>query len=214
MPRPRSLIRERNRVYHLEPAGDDPGYHRERPYVLGLTDPVNHLLALTDPDRSHERPDELILQYGEFAVNPTTTGLTDEGHLLNEAPVLAAIGRWRKAGVPEDFLAAARRGQEGILDHRLAPYLERVRIEDEHTAWVPSLVEFGAWALHRAIVRGSGYTVTKCANCGLPFLASDRARYCTRFAPGSGQSCQDVAKVRDHRERRRAAKKGGKDGDR
>jgi hypothetical protein len=162
-----------------------------------LTQPVDLMLALVDdPGPIDERRSQELVDF----YSP----------LVAEAQAARRIRQWRKTAAP-DFLAAARRGQRGILDARLAPYIERVAIEGEGIVTVGDFPALAAWSFHQFIVRGGRYTLRRCAFCNGWFLGSERATYCRRLAPGSKtQNCQDRAKVLDFRARKQRSKKGGK----
>ena len=116
--------------------------------------------------------------------------------------------RWTREGVGDLFLAAAKVGETGRLSPKLARHLGRVRFIPGGRAEVDDFLALAAFALHEATIRG-GFSIRDCKLCSLPFLASPRANYCKRIAPQSQeQSCQQYAKVRDHRARKKEAKSG------
>lgn len=172
----------------------------------GLTQPVDLLVALS---RDLDARGEGRLYSGAYSLTEfsgmSLFGKHGDRSMLDKRNLLR---RWKRSGVGELFLEAARDGEEGRLSPKLARHLARVRFVPGGRAEVADFLALAAWALHEAVMRG-GYAVRDCEHCGLPFLASPRARYCKRRAPESQeQTCQDYAKVRDHRARKKEANRG------
>ena len=187
-----------------------------------LTLPVDDLLMLlTDDKRELERvTTELFsgyratgLLFREPPHAPTREQLVEHRE-ASVKKLRRQIRAWRRDGIPELFLRAAERASRGRFTAELGPHLERVRFggaskPDE----VPDLLALAAWCLDQALRQGR-LELRNCAYCERPFLSTGQARYCQRLARGSaGQTCQDVGKVKDYRERQRAAarEKGGSD---
>lgn len=217
MAEPVAIVEEQNRVLRItvDPVGDgltvDWPLQDGRNRLLSQTDPVDHMLALihdpgpapkgqviAGPDIGPEEWKRAVELH--FAYFPLIAAL----RLSRNDGVLRAARRirtLRRNGVPAVFLKAAKRGERGIIDKSLAPYLERVRFFSPTKIGVDTFTDLAAWSLHQAIIRG-GYTVRRCEVCGLPFLSSGGARNCRRQAPHRKQRCMDVAKVRNFRARK------------
>lgn len=107
------------------------------------------------------------------------------------------------------FLKAAREGASGWLNVDVLSSMGRVRLVGHRRIVAWDMEAVAAWALYEAILGGKYREVRDCALCGVPFLSTGFSRYCRRRSPSStgdrlGQSCLDVAKVRDHRSRQRS----------
>jgi hypothetical protein len=107
-----------------------------------------------------------------------------------------------RAGVPDLFLRSAGLGQEHKVSSELAPYLERLMFRRARSVDVPGWLELAAWALDASVREGTDFIVDACGVCGVPWLRTGTSRYCRRLAPGSWQTCAQLAKVREHRQRR------------
>jgi hypothetical protein len=114
------------------------------------------------------------------------------------------LKRWKQRGTIDDVARAARAATSGQVSPKIADHLGRVRFTGEDAAEVPDFLALAAFCVQHVARSAGRYTVRNCALCMKPFLASERASYCRRKAPGSDQTCQQVAKVRDFRKRKRA----------
>jgi hypothetical protein len=120
------------------------------------------------------------------------------------ADVARYFDRLQTDGVADVFLRAAGLGQERKVSVELAPYLERLTFRGDGTVVVPGWLELAAWALDRAVRAGPDFIVDACELCGVPWLRRGRGRFCRRLAPASWQTCAQLAKVREHRRRKRS----------
>jgi Family of unknown function (DUF6076) len=120
---------------------------------------------------------------------------------------MSLVRRWKRNDTIADVASAARAATTGQISPRIADHLGRVVFTGEDVAEVPDFRALVAFSVQHVARSGGRYTVRNCALCMKPFLATERATYCRRKAPGSDQTCLQVAKVRDFRKRKRAAKK-------
>lgn len=173
-----------------------------------LTYPVDLLIALSRELRTQDLD---RLGSGAYGFSLTTfvgIGLLGKQGDRSTLDRRNLLKRWKREGVGDLFLAAAREGEKGRLSPEIARHLGRVRFIPGVGAEVEDYLALAAFALHEAVMRND-YSVRDCKLCGLPFLASPRANYCKRAAPQSReQSCQKYAKVRDHRARKKEEKSG------
>lgn len=227
MPADVAIVEERNRVLRIQPPRLGEGWTD-----VGVFQPTDHMLSLVrnrkptaaELRKAFPKATAETLREGFGDVNPFDWGragelretygsLVDGGRLAAKdqrsakremETVLRRMRAWRLDGTAATLLAAATKGQDGVIDRRLGPLLERVRIVEEGVVEVPDLAALAAWTLHNAIVRRN-YELRTCEFCGHPFLATERSRYCRRRAQGlHKQSCQDVAKVKDYRAKRKS----------
>lgn len=168
--------------------------------VVSFMEPVDDLLALLEEDAGW-RADHLAIYYSTVGLLPG-----------NLAAVKRQIRRWQRDDLPALFLRAAKDASRGVVSAELAPHLERIRFVPERDgAEVQTLPALAAWSLSQAVQRGK-FAVQACALCGLPWLATERGRYCRRPYRESpkGLSCRDFGKFKDFRSRQRS--KGGTNG--
>jgi hypothetical protein len=165
---------------------------------MPLTRPVDDVLGFNQA-HTPERLAHWVYAY-------TPVGLFPEDEVLRDKAFASAL-RWRKRGIPELFLRAAKKAARGKFPKEIAPYLERVTFRADGIDEVPpDFLALAAWSLDRAL-REMHFVVRPCDLCRAPFLSTGRSRFCRRLAPGSlKQTCQDVGKVHDYRARRRAKK--------
>lgn len=117
------------------------------------------------------------------------------------------VNGWRRDGVLDLFLRAARRATEGRFTADLGDHLERVRFGGgDQRDEVPDFLTLAAWSIDQTL-RAGKYRLRTCELCQVPFLTRGSPRYCQRLAPRAhpivGPNCQDVGKVRDYRARKR-----------
>ena len=176
----------------LRGAEDEPVFHTK------ITRPVDDLLAWDLP-HTPERTAQWVITYGAGA------DFLPAGDAAREKAI-AGVLRWRKRGIPDLFLRAARKASKGKFPREIVPYLERVTFRpDGSVEFSSDFLALAAWALDRAM-REYVFTVRKCELCGVPFLATPRSRYCQRLAPGSSkQSCLSAGRLRDFRTRQKRA---------
>lgn len=171
------------------------------------------------PDVSVTWPVDVLLRYSRME-DPSLAALdlsTLRGRgLLGRSDELASeiarsfterlrlLRRWKTSDAVSDVEKAARAAVGGQISPRIAAHLGRVIFTSEQTAHVPDFLALVALGIHHVALSVGRYEIRNCAHCMKPFLATERATYCRRFAPDSNlQTCMDVAKVRDFRARKR-----------
>ena len=151
--------------------------------------------------------DDVEAAWEELASAPARGVLDALGRSARPAAVATDVTRYfdtlEKEGVPDVFLRSAGLGQERKVSVELAPYLERLTFRGDGSVIVPTWLELAAWGLDRAVRDGPEFTVATCELCGVPWLRRGAGRFCRRLAPSSWQTCAQLAKVREHRRRRR-----------
>ena len=184
------------------------------------TRPIDDMISFSYPPT--ERQSAVYLEYAEGLglVDLGVSWAPDHAASAEEfarhqakrtAPLRRHLRRWNESGLPASLLRSARTGTKGRLDNGLLDQLGRVRFIGPKHVEAPDLPALAAWCLSLQIQDGGAYTVRGCDLCGVPFVSSGRSRYCRRWQKEAtvlqrGQSCQEVAKVRDYRERKRKEK--------
>lgn len=174
---------------------------------MPLTRPIDDLIALERPIPSDSRrPVSLLQDYGLplAELTPILDGPLPED-------VKAYIRIVRKAVAREVFSWVEEAATTAIshrrLTERAAELLASVEFLGLRIARVGDVLPLVAWTTLVIAQNGLDYELRPCAFCGVPFLATERARYCRRVAPGresnASPTCLEVGKVRDHRNRKK-----------
>ena len=190
--------------------------------VEPLGQPVDLLLLLGSDEGHIDRAAAAIFPFESFMRRPhfvPTPGRPDPW----AAQRRRTYNRWRSSGVPRVFLRAAKRAAEGRFTPEIGVYLAEVQFASpDESIEINDYLPLAAWSLDQAM-RSGKFHVDDCKHCGQPFLATAHANYCLRPAPGDAlvntllaplmgsvtslPTCQDVGKVKDYRERKRATRR-------